>query len=261
MLKDLEVEQRAAEKIEAEVNSVAQKCEKEAEDIARQKAEAERELAAAIPAQMRAQAAVDSLDAASVNEMKANKKPQEILKLVLDAIAIYFNLKLTPIQMIPELEVAKGLQINFWKNSYEESGRFILGPNFDFLKNLKTYDKDSISNETIELLEPMLLTGTDWFNETTCGKVSKAIAAICKWLFAVYEYHEKSAIVKPRKIKLAQEEANLEIAQEKLAKAREELRIITEKLNRLKEDSQKQLDIKNELEAQALKTKKKISTA
>ena len=119
--------------------------------------------------------------------MKANKKPQEILKLVLDAIAIYFNLKLTPIQMIPELEVAKGLQINFWKNSYEESGRFILGPNFDFLKNLKTYDKDSISNETIELLEPMLLTGTDWFNETTCGKVSKAIAAICKWLFAVYE--------------------------------------------------------------------------
>jgi hypothetical protein len=46
-----------------------------------------------------------------------------------------------------------------------------------------------------------------------------------------------------------------------LAKAREELRIITEKLNKLKEDSQKQLDIKNELESQAQKTKKKITTA
>ena len=46
-----------------------------------------------------------------------------------------------------------------------------------------------------------------------------------------------------------------------MAKAREELRIITEKLNRLKEDSQKQLDIKNELESQAQKTKKKITTA
>ena len=32
-----------------------------------------------------------------VNEMKANKKPQEILKLTLDAIAIYFSLKLLPI--------------------------------------------------------------------------------------------------------------------------------------------------------------------
>lgn len=37
MLKDLEVEQRAAEKIEAEVNIVAIKCEKEAEAIAKQK--------------------------------------------------------------------------------------------------------------------------------------------------------------------------------------------------------------------------------
>jgi dynein heavy chain len=67
--------------------------------IARVKEEAERELAAAIPAQMRAQAAVDSLDSNSVNEMKANKKPPEIMKLTLDAIAIYFSLKLTPISV------------------------------------------------------------------------------------------------------------------------------------------------------------------
>ena len=127
----------------------------------------------------------------------------------MDAIAIYFNLKLASVQMIPDLEVAKGLNIPFWKNSYEESGKFILGPQFDFLKNLKTYDKDAISNETIELLEPLLVSGTEWFNETTCGKVSKAIAAICKWLYAVFEYHEKSQIVKPKKIKLALEEANL----------------------------------------------------
>ena len=52
---------------------------------------------------MRAQAAVDSLDAASVNEMKANKKPPEIMKLTLDAIAVYFQLKLCPIQMVPNL--------------------------------------------------------------------------------------------------------------------------------------------------------------
>ena len=162
------------------------KCEKEAKDISEQKADAERELAAALPAQQRAQAAVDSLDPASVNEMKANKKPQEILKITLDAIAIYFNLKLTPIQLISELVISKDITVPFWKNSYEESGKFILGPNFDFLKNLKTYDKDAINNETIELLEPLLVEGEKWFNETTTGKVSKAIAAICKWLFSVF---------------------------------------------------------------------------
>lgn len=67
---------------------------------------------------MRAQAAVDSLDAASVNEMKANKKPQEILKLTLDAIAIYFSLKLAPISINYDLEVSKSTTINFWKNSF-----------------------------------------------------------------------------------------------------------------------------------------------
>ncbi len=79
-----------------------------------------------------------------------------------------------------------------------------MSPQFDFLKNLKNYDKDSINNETIELLEPLLVTNESWFNETACGKVSKAIAAICKWLFSVNEYHEKSQIVKPKRIKLAQ---------------------------------------------------------
>jgi hypothetical protein len=165
------------------------RCEKSANDIAIQKAEAEKELAAALPAQERAQAAVDSLDPASVNEMRSTKKPQEILKITLDAIAIYFNLKLSQIQLIPELVISKDITIPFWKNSFEESGRFILGPNFDFLKNLKTYDKDSINNETIELLEPLLVEGEKWFNETTTAKVSKAISAICKWLYSVFEYH------------------------------------------------------------------------
>lgn len=81
------------------------------------------------------------------------------MKITLDAIAIYFNLKLTPIQLVPELQISKDITIPFWKNSFEESGKFILGPNFDFLKNLKSYDKDGINNETIELLEPLLVEG------------------------------------------------------------------------------------------------------
>lgn len=142
------------------------------------------------------------------------------MKITLDAIAIYFNLKLTPIQFIPELVISKDITVPFWKNSFEESGKFLMGPTFDFLKNLKTYDKDSINNETIELLEPILVEGEKWFNENTTGKVSKAIASICKWLYSVYEYHEKSQIVRPKKIALAQAEGNLEIAMAELAKSR-----------------------------------------
>ena len=152
--------------------------------------------------------------------MKSNKKPPEFLKLTLDIIAIYFSLKLAPITYIPELQISKDITVPFWKNSFEESGKFILGPNFDFLKNLKTYDKDAINNETIELLEPILVDGEKFFNDTIASKVSKAIAAICKWEFAVKEYHEKSQIVRPKRIALALAEANLEVAMAELSKSR-----------------------------------------
>lgn len=261
LLRELEVEQKGAEKMEAEVSAITQKCEYEAAQIAKEKEDAERELAAAIPAQQRAQAAVDSLDPASVTEMKSNKNPQEILKLNLDAIAIYFNMKLTPVQLINELYIAKGVNVNFWKNSFEESGKLILGPQFDFLKNLKTYDKDSINNETVELLEPLLVQGADWFNETNSGKVSKAIAAITRWCFAVSEYHEKSQIVKPKRIKLALEEGKLAIARENLEKSRIELKKIKDKLELLNENSQRQMENKNQLEQKAMKLKKKINIA
>jgi hypothetical protein len=64
----------------------------------------------------------------------------------LDAIAIYFNLKLAPIQVIPELAISKDIIVPFWKNSFDESGKYILGPNFDFLKNLKSYNLDGMNN-------------------------------------------------------------------------------------------------------------------
>jgi hypothetical protein len=66
--------------------------------------------------------------------------------MTLDAIAIYFSLKLVPIQVVYDLEITKGTIINFWANSFNESGKVIMSPNFDFLKNLKGYDKDGINN-------------------------------------------------------------------------------------------------------------------
>lgn len=38
----------------------------------------------------------------------------------------------------------------------------------------------------------------DWFTEKAGEQVSKAAAGIMAWSFAIYEYHEKSKIVKPK---------------------------------------------------------------
>jgi len=50
------------------------------------------------------------------------------------------------------------------KDSYEESGRKLLNdPNF--LSNLKTFARDNINDETIELLEPFMEVQDEWYNE------------------------------------------------------------------------------------------------
>jgi len=68
----------------------------------------------------------------------------------------------------------------------------------NFMKNLVGFEKDQISEETIEILWPYMSQNTDWFTETAGQQVSKAAAGIMGWSFAIYEYHEKSKIVKPK---------------------------------------------------------------
>lgn len=71
-----------------------------------------------------------------------------------------------------------------------------------FIKKLKEYEKDQINEETIELLMPYVSQEKDWFNEKAALNASKAACGIFKWAMAIFEYHEKSKIVKPKRIYL-----------------------------------------------------------
>lgn len=56
---------------------------------------------------------------------------------------------------------------------------------------------------------------------------------------AIYEYHEKSKIVKPKKVYLQIQEGRLEVAKKELAKAEADLGEIKAYLAKLKESFQK----------------------
>jgi dynein heavy chain len=85
------------------------------------------------------------------------------------------------------------------KDSFDEGGKAILF-DMNFLNKLKGFEKDGINEETIELLSPYM--GQEWFTEDKAGGASKAAAGLLKWTKAIYEYHEKSKIVKPKKVYL-----------------------------------------------------------
>lgn len=161
---------------------------------------------------MRAQQAVDSLDSKMITEIKATKKPPPVFEVIMDTVCILFMAKINSVAPAVDFPIVVGNLINTIKPSYDECGKVVLS-DMNFLKSLKSYDKDNINNETIELLEPYL-SHTEWYNETIAAKASIAAKSIMRWVLAVVEYHEKSQIVKPKRIKLVQEEGRLSIATE-----------------------------------------------
>lgn len=53
------------------------------------------------------------------------------------------------------------------------------------MKKLKTFNEESINEETIELLEPLM--SEENFNEMNAGKYSKALSIIVKWERLLWE--------------------------------------------------------------------------
>jgi dynein heavy chain, axonemal len=262
LLDDLEKESKKANQKSDEVELTTMNCKKQQEQIAKEKDEAEKELQAALPALKRAQDAVDNLKQSDIVEMKSNRSPLDIIKYIMDVVLVFFQVKLNPITVEEKAFDRKNEQnkTKFLKESYEESGRVALN-DMGFMKRLKDFEKDQINEETIELLEPYLSPNNEWFNETSAAKTSMAAAGILKWALAIYEYHEKSKIVKPKKINLALQEGRLQVATNELRKSQADLDAIRAYLGQLRESYSKQMDEKQNLENKLNKTKKKINTA
>lgn len=131
----------------------------------------------------------------------------------MDLVCVFFMAKLKPITIVENVFKKNANPELFLDDSYElpGGGLFCLS-NMQFLNQLKFYEKDNINEETIELLEPYLQKGEEWFNVATAANASVSAAGIMKWGLAVHLYHCKSKIVKPKRIQLAIAASRLEKA-------------------------------------------------
>jgi dynein heavy chain len=140
-----------------------------------------------------------------------------------------------------------------------------LGPLLDKLLKFSANEKDFISEETIELLEPYLTVkapdGQELFTPKVAANASKALEGLCTWAAAMSDYHKQSKIVKPKLLMLEQRTIQLGEAEAKLSAASAEL----EEVNALKASLRKKFDAqmasKNALQEQAQKTKRKMDQA
>ncbi|KAH8068253.1 dynein light chain binding protein [Aureococcus anophagefferens] len=263
MLGKLQQSSMEAKKEADAVGKIKESCVADAKRIAGEKAEAEKDLAKAQPFVEEAERAVNSIKPNDLNELKKLQKPSDIIKLIFDVVGI---LKMEKLNKVELCEVTMGIgkekrTFQFVRDSYKLMQGGLLS-DARFLQNIfyfSKYEKDFINDETIELMAPYV--EIEEYNTLVARNASKAAEGLCAWSRAMGSYHEASKIVKPKLEALRIAEARLADAQRELDKAEAKLQACMDVLAGLQADFEAQMAKKEQIEAGALATRKKMEQA
>lgn len=117
----------------------------QADEIAKVKADAEADLAAAQPALEAALAALNSITPKEIISLKALKSPPDVIKRIMDCVLLFRHLPLNKATW-QDVKGAKVLVA-----TYEEAVKMMADMNF--LQSLLNFPKEAINDETVELLK------------------------------------------------------------------------------------------------------------
>jgi dynein heavy chain len=197
--------------------------------------DAEADLAIAMPALERAMEEVDKLDKGAISEVKAYTKPPTLVETVLQAVMIFMG-------KAPDWASAKKV--------LSEA---------DFLKQIKTFNKDSVSQSTNNKIKKYIDQPT--FNPSEVKKVSGAAAALCSWVHAIYVYANVAKEVAPKRQRLKEATESLAVKQGALKDAQDALAVVTAKLAALQVSYDSSVEQKNSLRDEAQMLEEKLERA
>eukprot|EP00043_Microstomoeca_roanoka_P013217 m.129292 g.129292 ORF g.129292 m.129292 type:complete len:4796 (-) comp15694_c0_seq1:72-14459(-) len=238
----------AAEAVKSEVQKVKDKAQEIVDTIDKDKKVAEKKLAAAVPALEAAERALETIKPADIATVKKLGKPPHLIMRIMDAVLILFGRRLDPV--VPDAE--RPCPTPSWK----ESLKTMNGP---LLNELMNFNKDTINDEMVELLEVYL--GMEDYNLETAMRVCGNVAGLLSWTEAMVTFFGINKEVLPLKANLAVAEAKLRVAQAELAEAQAQL-----------DEKQRELDVvqarfdavmkkKQELQADAETCRRKMASA
>ncbi|BFZ18283.1 hypothetical protein BsWGS_21321 [Bradybaena similaris] len=212
--KDLEVANKAADKIVAEVAVMAEAAEKVkasvqkvkdraqhiVDEIAADKAIAETKLEAAKPALEAAEAALQTIKASDISTVKKLGKPPHLITRIMDCCLFLFRKKVDPLEPDPERPCPKPS----WQEAMKLMGQM------SFLQQLQDFPKDTITGETVELMEPFMRMEDYTFESAL--KVCGNVAGLLSWTSAMAFFYGINKEVLPLKANLIKQEARLKTA-------------------------------------------------
>lgn len=177
-----------------------------------EKAKAEEELAEAIPAMEAAEAAVNCLQVAAIQELKGMGSPPEDCVKVARAVLIL---------------VRSEKKNHAWPNAQ----KMMNNPN-KFLQEVKDFNGENIEEWKLEMLKPQLADPN--FNEQYMKSKSNAASYLCAWVVNIAKFHSIYQKVKPLQDAAAGAQATAEAKQAELAVAESKRRDAEEKVDALK---------------------------
>ncbi|PKU47169.1 dynein heavy chain axonemal [Limosa lapponica baueri] len=200
----------AAAKVKNEVQGVKDKAQTIVDEIDLEKVKAETKLEAAKPALEEAEAALNTIKPTDIATVRKLAKPPHLIMRIMDCCLLLFQKQVDPVTMDPEKPCCKP--------SWGESLKLMSGP---FLQSLQQFPKDTINDETVELLQPYfnMEDYTLEYGKKVCGNV----AGLLSWTQAMAIFYGVNREVLPLKANLAKQEGYLRIANAELAKAQEAL--------------------------------------
>eukprot|EP00898_Chlorokybus_atmophyticus_P005691 jgi/Chlat1/6122/Chrsp409S05665 len=251
LLKEISASTAVAEKEKAKVAVVTASAKSMASRIGAAKEEAERDLAAAKPALDEAVAALSSITAKDIGTLKQLKNPPDIVKRIFDTCLI---LKMWPLNRVAYEDVKGVMTI---QASYSTALQMM--SEISFLGSLVHFPKESINDETVELLLPYF--SAPDFTYESAKKASGNVAGLCSWCKAMCTYHEVAKVVEPKIIKLHESEAELKAANRQLAEAEEKMAVVQARLDKMQAEFDGAMKEKQRLEDDAEKTQRRMDVA
>lgn len=155
-----------AKKKEAEVLSDKTEIEKNKVIVFREKGIAEEKLAASKPVLEEAMAALGKIQPKELDELAKTQPDKQFMaiKYCFDCVGMLMYVPVRPVELVVDVEVKRGVKVNFYKDSYDLTLKSLLKNTQKLLAGMKEFGdkKDKVNDEAIELVEAYLF--QEWFN-------------------------------------------------------------------------------------------------